>query len=537
MKIMAIDDEIIVTTGLRVLLPWEEYGFEWLPPAENGAQALEQMKLARPDVILVDCRMPVMGGLELLTEIHKRQWPIKSVILSGHDEFDYARQALQLGASDYLLKPPDTDKLRTVMMKLKAEWEQENRHNRQQKENLPVLRERFVRSLLEGAKVSEPLFAEKTSSLGVPLSLQPFRVILLQIGQDPEAPRLYPYDGEQLMKFAIENIIDETLRHWEQKCMIWDQPDRVAVIAQIPGSIDALRGDLLQTAANIRQTLRYIVTAGVGAACERLAKDGKAAYDQAKTALEYQYYTGPGEVIFIEEIDWETSAKTAQGQSAGRAPDELYASAAHERLCMALKIGNDLELEAWLQSFFAGFHEREMPVQLTKTESLQAMMSAANVIAELHPKLQPGQLLTSAHIQSVFTAATLETLHGICGSFLRELLKLTVDMRKSGKHHVIEAAKAILDTRYDSNLSLESVAREVYVSPVYLSFLFKQVEGVNVTDYVTHVRIEKAKQLLLATNLKTYEIASRIGYQDEKYFSRLFKKKVGLTPSVFRQQG
>jgi two-component system response regulator YesN len=100
---------------------------------------------------------------------------------------------------------------------------------------------------------------------------------------------------------------------------------------------------------------------------------------------------------------------------------------------------------------------------------------------------------------------------------------------------VVESAKAYIRANFYKNLTLDKIANEVYVSPVYLSFLFKQVESVNLTDYIAEVRLDKAKELLVSTNYKTYEIAKQVGYQDEKYFSRLFKKKTGLTPSEFRQ--
>ncbi|NOU85712.1 response regulator [Paenibacillus sp. LMG 31460] len=539
MKVMVIEDEPIVINGLKVLIPWEEYGFEWLPPAENGLKALEQMEVNQPNLILVDCQMPTMGGLALLTEIRNRKWPIKSIILSGHDEFDYVRQALQLGATDYLLKPPDTDMLFDVLRKLKTEWEEDNERNRQLQENMPLIRDRFLRSLLEGARLNEKLFMEKTAYLMVPLTLQPFRIVLLQIEQDPEILRNYNYEDQQLMNFAIQNIAEETLQCWGNKCIFLELSDRFAIIVNMTFSMEELHRDLRLLVANIRQTLKYFVTIGIGALCEQLVFDGKMAYEQAKTALEYKYYTGPNEVIFIDDVDWETSK--GKRKNDGMEPPMMESStiedtsSAYVRLRMALKIGNLQELEAWMQVFFNDLQEKEITIPLTKTESLQAMITGASVISDLHPKLKLNHLLTAEQIQLVLSAATLEELSQICKTFLRYLLQLTIDLRKSGRNNVVEAAKAMLETKYASNLSLDTIAKEVFVSPVYLSFLFKQVEGVNLTDYVTHVRMDKAKELLLGSNLKTYEIANRVGYQDEKYFSRLFKKRIGMTPTEFRQ--
>ncbi|MGG1555581.1 helix-turn-helix domain-containing protein [Paenibacillus ferrarius] len=539
MKVMVIDDEAIVIKGLRMIIPWEEYGFEWLPPAENGRMALEQMACTMPNLIIVDCQMPVMGGVELLTEIRNREWAMKSVILSGHDEFDYVRQALQLGASDYLLKPPDTDMLLEVLIKIKKEWEEENQRYRQLQENMPLIRDRFLRSLLEGARLPEKLFMEKTAYLNVPLTLEPFRIVLLQIEQDPEMLRDFNYEDQQLMNFAIQNIAEETLQQWEQKCIFLETSGQFVLIMHMTSSLEELRRDLRQLVMNIKQTLKYFVTVGVSAHNGQLLLEGKMAYEQAKMALEYKYYTGPNEVIFIDDVDWEVSKSRkksdGQGSLITEAPAAEDLSTAYERLRMALKIGNLQELEDWMQSFFTELQEKEIAIPLTKTESLQAMIYGANVISELHPKMQLDQLLTAEQIQCVVAAATLQELSQICKSFLRYLLHLTVELRKSGRNNVVENVKAMLETQFASNLSLDIIAKEVFVSPVYLSFLFKQVEGINLTDYITQVRMDKAKQLLLGSNLKTYEIANRVGYQDEKYFSRLFKKRIGMTPTEFRQ--
>jgi two-component system response regulator YesN len=172
----------------------------------------------------------------------------------------------------------------------------------------------------------------------------------------------------------------------------------------------------------------------------------------------------------------------------------------------------------------------------TKTLSLQQMIAATHVMVEMHPQLQLDELLSSEDIELVFKANTIDELAQLLRGFLFKLLALTQSLRKSGKNVVVEKIKDYIHGNYGSNITLETIAAEVFLSPVYLSFLFKQVESMNITDYITHVRIEQAKSLLTTTNGKTYEIANMVGYQDDKYFSRIFKKRVGMTPSEYRSQ-
>jgi two-component system response regulator YesN len=145
-------------------------------------------------------------------------------------------------------------------------------------------------------------------------------------------------------------------------------------------------------------------------------------------------------------------------------------------------------------------------------------------------------LLTTGNIDAVFSVSTLDELEDLVKKYLFNLLLLTQELRKSGNNMVVEKTKEYINTHYNQNITLEMIAKEVFVSPVYLSFLFKQVESINLTNYLTNARIEQAKRLLQTTIYKTYEVAYNVGYQDEKYFSRIFKKKMGMTPTEYRNQ-
>jgi two-component system response regulator YesN len=531
MRIMVVDDEPIVTTGLRALIPWEQYGFEWLEPAANGAEALEKMERQLPNLILIDCKMPVMDGLELLARIHERKWPVKSVILSGYDEFQYAQQALKLGASEYVLKPPDLDKLVETVTCIKKEWEEEQRLARQLKENLPVIRDRFLRGLLEGARLTKTVFLEKTGYLNLQIAPGSFILGLMHIEEDPEYPKSHTYEEQQLMNFAISNVAEETLSRWKRKCLFWESQQRLAIIVNAePDDFEAFKKDCYTVVENVSKTLKYYVTIGLSPMLNQLLLDGKHAYEKAKTALEYKYYTGPNEVIALSDLEWEKTSHLCENPR-----KETAALFRDEHLSIALKVGNEMELRQWIKAFLQYLKQQDFPVYMTKTLCLQSMISAAHVVTELHPRVQLEQILNAEHIRAVMSTSSIEELESLLNHFLLGLLGLTIEIRKSGKNTVVESAKSYIRENFRKNLTLDIIANEVYVSPVYLSFLFKQVESVNLTDYIAEVRLDKAKELLVSTNYKTYEIAKQVGYQDEKYFSRLFKKKTGLTPSEFRQ--
>jgi len=484
----------------------------------------------RPDLIIVDCQMPLMDGLQLLREIAARQIQLKSIILSSYDEFMYAQQALQLGASDYLLKPPDLEHFLEVILRVKKEWESEIALKRQMKENFPVMVERFLHSLIDGTKQKQEIFREKTEYLRLPIQSGPFRLCLLEIEDDTGKLDRYTVEDHHLIHFAVANIIEETFEAWTAKTVFQEQSRRFIILCNIDKEeqLPLLRSLLRQLIANLQAALRLGATIGVSRHCSSLLSDCKTAYENAKIALQYKYYTGANQVICVDDLEVEQGGGVLTGKDHSPLQDE--------NLVMSIRVCNANGLEDWLTSFLSSLKDQGLTQHETKTLSLQQMIAATHVMVEMHPQLQLDELLSGEDIELVFKAHTIDELAQLLRGFLFKLLALTQSLRKSGKNVVVEKIKEYILGNYGSNITLETIAAEVFLSPVYLSFLFKQVESTNITDYIAHVRIEQAKSLLTTTNGKTYEIANLVGYQDDKYFSRIFKKRVGMTPSEYRSQ-
>lgn len=529
MKVIVIDDEPIVTIALRKLIPWEEYGFEWMGTANNGAEALALIEAKHPHLIIVDCQMPIMDGLLLLRELDARGIRLKSIILSGHDEFMYAQQALQLGASDYLLKPPDMERLVSVILRVKQEWEAENILKQQIKENFPVMVERFLHSLIDGMNQKPDIFLDKTAYLGIPLQAGAFRICLLEMEDETGKLEQYTVEDQQLIHFAVANIVEETMEAWRFKVHFQEQNQRFIMIFNMDDerSFNPLQELLRQLMINLRETLNLGSTIGVSRLFSNLLSDCKIAYENAKLALQYKYYTGGNQIIFIDDLE-----EQAGVASTGK---DIY-SVQDEDLIMSIRVGNESGLAAWLASFILFLKEQAFNQHESKTISLQQMVAATHTMLEMHPQLQLDELLATTDIEKIFKASTIDELAQFMKQFLYKLLALTQNLRKSGKNVVIDKTKEFILENFRHNITLEMIASEVFLSPVYLSFLFKQVESINITDYITSVRIDHAKDLLRKTNGKTYEIANLVGYQDDKYFSRIFKKRVGITPSEYRAQ-
>lgn len=529
MKVMVIDDEPIVAKGLRSLIDWESLGFTWLKPAHNGIAALERIDNEQPDLMIIDCKMPHMSGIELLTTLRQRQLRTKSIFLSGFDEFQLVQQAIRLGASEYMLKPPDINKLVETVCRLREDWAEEQRARKQMEDNLPLLRDRFLRGLLDGAQLNDTAFMEKNRYLNLPLQTGAFIAALISIETNPDYPKTFSYEEQQLMNFALQNITCESLELYPSLTTTWDGGQRLAIL--ITGEhvfLPALRDDLRQLCENIRLTLKCHVNIGVSQIQHDLNANGSIAHREASTALEYKYYTGPNEVIFLDDIDWEVSGAAGDRHA-------VHVPVHFEKLQNALKLGMPDEMEQWLELFASDLKARDYPIMHTKSIGLQTVIFAYQVLSEMHAKYQFNDLLTPASINAVMSSESVHDMTEKVRQCLRYVLQHTIGLRKSGKNPSVEKAKQYIAYHYATNISLEKLAKETHLSPVYVSFLFKQVESMTISDYVTHVRVEKAKQLLKSTSYHISEIANQVGYQDERYFSRIFKKKTGFTPSEYKQ--
>lgn len=530
MKVMVIDDEPIVAKGLQKLVPWQEHGFEYIGSANNGQEALVLIEQLQPDLMIVDCKMPVMDGITLIQEIERRELPIKSIILSGHDEFSYAQQALKHGASDYFLKPPDLERLLEACIKLKQEKAEELRIKQQIKENIPVMIQRFLLSLIDTRKLSVEDFQNQSSYLNIPLQAGPFCIAVLEMFDTEDKLEGYSYEDYQLIYFAMANIMQETLNSWTKKAIVQDADQRFIMILNLRyhEDMEQLRVDLKQVIDNIQGTLKLSVAIGVSQYQSSLIHEGKKAYSEAKLAVQYKYYTGLNEVIYLEEIAWEKTAYIESGRNLLNLQDEA--------LLLCLKVGDLDGMSAWVHSFIETLKQGVHSTQETKMMSVQYMLTACHTFIDIHPTIPMEQIFTAKDFKQVFQAETLDELRVLLQRFLSHLVYLSQDLRTSDKNIAVEKTKQYIAENFHLNLSLDSIAREVHLAPAYLSYLFKQVEFVTITEYLTTVRLEHAKELLQHTTHKANEISGMVGYLDNKYFSRLFKRNTGMTPIEYRQQ-
>lgn len=493
LRIIIVDDEVLIREGLARMISRESDEFHIIRTYSDGRHLLDELPSLQFDVVITDIRMPQTGGLELIRLLRASRPQVRSLLMSGFVEFDYAREAIRSSAVDYLLKPINKEQLFEILYRL----DKERTLLREQEERQ---RTGMLSSILHIAEPPGGLLA----SLQLPA---PYFSVLLLKGESPEAVRAC---AEQLRHRKPECFDVLELRRGLQ-VWVW-----YAAQPLTPDQLQEIR-EHLQTAAE-----GHLLHVGISRPYADAARL-RDAYLEARMACDrgiYQsrplHYAAAGELMLPEKNRAEPLAPY------------------RHLLVHDLQVLNIRGIQAGLHKLFSGLEEeRVSPAQLTgicreiealARRELPEFEAVYRKDAALSMEEQIADCMRFEDIEKLFTASFSATLSGIRARRL-EL---------SGT--AIETIKRWISAHYNQHADLNTLAGMVYLTPSYLSKLFKQETGLTLTDYMTEIRIRKAKQLLKnAPDLKIHEIGAEVGYPDPAYFNKLFKKVVGVTPNEYKR--
>lgn len=524
-RIMIVDDEEEIRDGIRRKIDWNGNGFDLAATAENGQEALELAEALRPDVVMTDIKMPFMDGLTLARHLTELLPGIKLVVFSGFDDFEYAQRCISLGVTEYLLKPVDAAELTLVLQRLRAQLDGEFAEKRNLEllrrhyaESLPMLREQFYTRLIDG-RVSSQSILEQSAQFDIDARIRYWSAALCHIDADLSHG---PIRQGELLPLSIKQLMEETLEKFVARTTLYN--DSVAVIAafekpeQVMDLIDALNRVCLLA----RRFMEIGLTVGVGAPCEGLAELHRSAAG-ARTALDYRVVLGTGHAIYIEDVEPNTTTEFQ------------YSEQDERELISAIKLGSPDDIRAACQRFTANFRGARMPLG-------QYQLYLMEILAELVKTVRTYQIdpaeVFGRDFDSGFSLSSFESLDALWDWFTETCLRISVLIRRertnSTKAVADNACRFITERYGDPEISVEMLCGHLHISPAYFSTLFKKETGMSFVAYLTERRMEKAVDLLAATEDKTYEIAAKVGYTEPNYFSYVFKKQFGMSPTKYR---
>lgn len=540
-RIILVDDEEEVRKSIIRKIDWTAVGFAVVGDAENGEDALEKIENLEPDVVLTDIRMPYMDGLTLAERIRQKYPSMKIVIFSGYDDFEYAKQAIKLNVTEYILKPVNVEELTAILKRIKTNLDEEIEQKRNvnllrenYKRSLPILREQFLKDL-----ISRPMDGETVQTLlreyDIPLAGAKKWIAIaveLELEQEltqEEAP-LPLHEEKNLIPISVMQILSENLKPGYRFSLLSFSGSADAKIAGI-AAIDEnnsqtelinILGDICK---EIRKTLKVPVTIGIGHSAQKLENISRS-FQSALDALGYRSVVGTGSTIYINDVEPGIGGKLQFG------------SEEESALIQAIKFGPEEKIRETVRGIVdrmneARVHARQQQAYILSVANCmiqliqQYDLNMEEIFAEDPLGPDPFTVIQSMLNRENFSRWLYQTALKINNALSRE--------RDYAARQVIEKAKQyIMDNYQDPGLSVEQICRYLHMSPAYFSTMFKKATGQTYIAYLTEVRLNKAVELLNMTDEKTYVIASQVGYQEQNYFSYVFKKRFGVSPTKFR---
>lgn len=522
-RVILVDDEPIILRSLKVAIPWDELNITIVGEARNGEQALALVRELSPHMIISDIRMPGIDGITLMKKVLSEDPKRLFIFISGYGEFEYAREALREGAFDYLLKPIDHDELIQMIKRAKTNLEKqlENDHLLHSVQVLSMLaKERMIAEFIEGG--APPL--QQMAWLENSELEQEYFMGVVQLDHYLKLNEEWTIEEKRLWLFAIRNILEEwSVSHGGLTVFPFHSGEWILLFRGSQNRQKERLGiDLIdQIKANTKLSCSIGFSLNVNG-INQLSH----AYESATKALYKRFYLGT-EAVFIDQLErYDSEIEQAQ---------VIYPKRLENDILEAIRTLNEKSMLSKLDDFQAYIEKQA----LTKVTAERIIVGLTVVIYRQFEQLN--MLLEwslEGLLQELQSQGTLlEMIQVLKTNFSKWIKDGLINHNKENVQTVIAKAQEYIHNNYHKDLSMEEVAELVDLSISHFCMLFKQVSSYTFLEYLTKIRMEKAKYILKNSNVKVYQIAPLVGYQDPRYFTQVFKKITGMTPSEFREEG
>lgn len=482
LKVLLVDDEFLVRLAFSNMISWKENGFELIATASNGSEAFEIIQREMPDIVITDLTMPQMSGLELIKKVKSTGIPCEFVVLSCHNEFEYVKEALKLGVFDYILK---------LSMNMEELMDVLNR-----------LREK-VRSQNPG-KVNEATFFEQQE-----LEDALFRVIIVDTDScDDEEEKNRGRIREQIV-----SILGQMTESVKNKSVFLYHNVPILLLWETCKNLDSILSEIQE---EIKKYLGISVSIGVGSlVCGN--QSIRRSFEEAEEAYGHRFYRGEEAITYYEKLHY----------LQGKGFMEIFPGI-HEMLIAG--VGKEIRGSI-----------SETLIRLRKEEEIEPERMRMN-IHELLTRLKlrvdaqkPGAIDEKVYMDLYKRINQMPYLDDIIQEFTYFMDGVLEKLELKAENDIVRAVKRYVHEHLSEDLRVIEVSRKLGINADYMSHVFRQETGIRYIDYVNHVRIEKARDLLKGSRNKIYEIGELSGFENTNYFIKVFKRFTGMTPSDWRK--
>lgn len=520
-SVFLVDDEPIVLEGIRTKIDWENSVFSFAGEATDGEIALSMIQEIKPDILITDIKMPFMDGLELSAAIKKIQPWIKIIILSGHDEFDYAKKAISIGIEDYLLKPFTSEDVIQSLNKAALQIDKErtqlsdiSKMKEELKSSNKLLQKEFLLNLVHGS-IDMTNIMKKCQELGLNLISRYYKILISKIQTESDNKKPAEEACSRLNSYSSS---------WDQTISFFHHSNNLVCILK-SNSTEELEENVFHLAETIEhiatQNSDCTVITAIGKTIEHLSQITDS-YEDAKKILNNTPIENQNRIISSDDLKMNDNDFLNINENDPLVDRLKYASkndiSAIIDESMTLVKNNPGQFKV-----FASYILVDLIFAVSKL-----IESLGGDIKELNPDILQRSFVDNAVKDEKNFVKKLE-------SILIFALEYR-DSKSTGRYaDIILKAKKYIEQNYsDQNTTLTTVAEFVCLSPNHFSTIFSQECKTTFIEYLTNVRIENAKRLIKTTEMKGYDIAYECGFSDPHYFSYIFKKNTGLTPREYK---
>lgn len=538
-KVFLVEDEYAIREGIKKSVNWEANGYTLVGEAGDGEMAFPKIVKARPDILITDIRMPFMDGLELSRLVKKEIPNIKIVVLSGYDDFNYAKQAISIGVEEYILKPVSGENLLTELGKIadaiNVERQDElakDKYLRDMEEIRTLAKQKFIHDMIDG-KLSMQESLEQGRELGIDITAAYYSIVLFQAFPKNKAgvPAEEEFDVAEYSGVSEEiySRIRETVSE-SPDVYLYEQVGDVLCFLEKSDSLNDMNQntqkgiDIIKKIMSTKSDWIYFIS--IGKPVERI-RDVNSSYRDASKRFAERYMldesfifygeNGYSNVLDIGGIDIKmVSQKT---------------------IFHFLRNGTLVEIDDLVSEYFSSLGEEAMESRLfCQYVLMEALISGMAFLDSMNVSREKAASILGELSDPVRFVDSVDKAKDYITRILKVLIEYRNQVSDKKYTEIIDKAREFIKAQYKNDeMSLQTVASYVNVSSNHFSAIFRKETGETFIDYLTKVRMDNAKDLLTCTSMKTSEIGFEVGYKDPHYFSYIFKKTIGMSPKEYRR--
>lgn len=538
LKLLIVDDKPSEREGIKNIIDWKEAAIEIVGEAENGLEGIEKARSLKPDIIITDVVMPKADGFKMIEEIKKFLPDIKVIFISCFDNFNFVKSAIDVNAMGYVLKPIIASELFATINKvagihLKEMQKRKEKEDllRRLRESLPILREQFVKDIIYNTCNDEEELWNKNEFLQLGFKPGKFLTMIIEINDYDIKMKDTTEEKKQIKCMEIKEFISSICKTYKHELTFYItniDNSRFVVIFNFTDIQCFNIEDFSEKLKNdIFEKFQFEITICISSTVDYITGLGRC-YQESCDALKFKSFLGSNYVIKYSDI-YSGNISDVKFQS-------FNTTEIHREIKYLLMTGDPKEIDLFIENLFR-VNNQKMDYQYIQYICISIIYYIQINLIEMNESL-------SNIFDDEFTISkkflkykTITDIKQWLKNAIRSVSSCLNEKSNSKNKKVIEIMKEFIYNHYAEDLSVSDIAREVYLSPCYANYVFKKETGKTLIEFLTEIRIEKAKHLLKNSLLKVYEISEKVGYKNNSYFCAVFKERCGITPLEYRGTG